>query len=81
MLMSVVVRDSVKCMGSMSQATFDKCMLDIVLYADDTLLIGSSGADVQEFLRAVKKSGKRFGLALQYSKFQLLEANGNYVIE
>ena len=52
--------------------------LDVVLYADDTLIIGASEARLQEMLESVANVGGRYGMELHWSKFQLLEVNGQY---
>ena len=49
-------------------------------HADDTLLVGSSLNDVQDFLKSVEMIGRRFCLELYFSKFQLLEVNGNHTL-
>ena len=45
----------------------------MVLYADDTLIIGASEARIQELLESVAGVGGRYGMELHWSKFQLLE--------
>ena len=78
MLMTVVMHDAVCSMSSAAQAAFTSGSLDVVLYADDTLLIGVCEERVQEFLDSVAVVGKRFGMDLHHSKFQLLSVNGAY---
>ena len=46
-----------------------------VVYADDTLLLGTSSAHVEEFLHCVAKSGSSYGLQLHPDKLQLLQVN------
>jgi len=77
MLMTVVMDDAVHSMGEGAQAAFKASSLGVVLYADDTLLIGVSEARLQEFLESVASVGERFGLDLHQSKFQLLSVNGD----
>ena len=43
-----------------------------VLYADDTLIIGSRAPDIEELARAVEASGKQYGMSLHWGKTQLL---------
>jgi hypothetical protein len=78
MLMTVVMHDAVHCMSDGAQAAFNSGSLGVVLYADDTLLIGVSEGRVQEFLDTVAVVGKRYGMELHSSKFQLLSVNGDY---
>ena len=55
--------------------------LGVVLYADDTLLIGVSEARVQELLDSVADVGLRFGMELHHSKFQLVSVRGTHKIK
>ena len=48
----------------------------VVLYAGDTLLTGVSEERVRDYLDTVAAVGKRFGLDLHHSKFQLLSVRG-----
>lgn len=49
-----------------------------IVYADDTLLLGSSAKHLEEFLRAVAAAGKKYSLELHEGKFQLLQVGGGY---
>ena len=51
----------------------DQGSLAFVLYADDTLLIGSSSERLQRLLRAVAVVGASYGLQLHADKFQLIQ--------
>jgi len=75
MLMTVVMRDAVHMLPPASQDRFANGALDVILYADDTLLLGLSEGPLQEFLNAVSEVGGRFGMELHWSKFQLLQVN------
>ncbi len=72
MLMSVVVHDSLLQLGSAAHDALKSGSLGVVLYADDTLLIGVSKAHVQELLNSVSSVGRSFGL---------LAVNGDYGLE
>jgi hypothetical protein len=78
MLMSVMMKDAVSSLPQASQELFGKNSLDAYLYADDTLLVGASQERVQELLDAVARVGADYGMALHWSKFQLLEVSGSY---
>lgn len=54
--------------------------LSILLYADDTLLIGSSEPGLQELLNSIASVGLRYGMELHWQKFQLLEVNAKYTV-
>ena len=46
--------------------------LQVMLYADDTLLIGCEEGSLQQLLDAVALAGAQYSMALHWSKFQLL---------
>jgi len=78
MTMSVIVQDAISMMPSGAKAQIDSGSLSIVLYADDTLLIGSSAASLQHLLDSIAVVGLRFGMELHWAKFQLLQVGGTY---
>jgi len=80
MLMTVVVQDSISQLSPKSQQLHIEGALSILLYADDSLLIGASEAGLQELLDAVAQMGGRFGMELHWKKFQLLEVNTKFTI-
>lgn len=71
--MSIVMEDA---QATLSDA--DRKVLSTVLYADDTLLVGSSQASLDRLLNAVAETGRRFGLELHWGKFQLLNVRCDY---
>jgi len=71
-LMTVVVSDSVLELGPEARTAFQKERLRVLLYADDTLLMGDNANFVQQLLDATVTVGARFGLTLHCKKFQLL---------
>jgi hypothetical protein len=78
MLMSVMMEDAVGSLRPESQALYGKGSLDSLLYADDTLIVGVAEERVQELLDAVATTGQKYGMELHWSKFQLLQINGDY---
>jgi hypothetical protein len=77
-LMSVIIKDSVDLLGSEGKAKYSNGSLEAVLYADDTLLMSASSACLQELLDRVAEVGARYGMELHWSKFQLLQVNGEF---
>ena len=49
-------------------------------YADDTLLLGTSGLALSAFLRAVADTGAEFGMSLHVGKTQLLKVRSPGVV-
>ena len=78
MPMSVMMKDTVGSLSLESQAMYGTGSLDSLLYADDTLIVGMAEERVQELLNAVAATGKKYGMELHWSKFQLLQVNGRY---
>ena len=78
MLMSVMMKDAVGSLSHESQALYGTGSLDSLLYADDTLIVGLAEERVQELLDAVATTGQNYGMELHWSKFQLLQVNGEY---
>jgi hypothetical protein len=66
------MHDAVDSLSSDAKAAYDRGDLADIAYADDTLLLGVSSDYLTEFLAAVAQAGKRYGMDLHYSKFQLL---------
>ena len=73
MVMTVLVRDAKEELSAEDVARYDRGDLAAILYADDTLLTGSSAGSLQRLLNAVAKVGERFGMQLHWGKFQLIE--------
>ena len=73
MIMTVVME------GAFSKLTAadKKCVADgalsALLYADDTLIIGTKPKSMEHFLAAVQEAGASFGLQLHGDKFQLIQ--------
>ena len=64
MVMTVIVEDAVKSLSEEDQQLFYNDGSSILLYADDTLLMGSSEDSLQRLLTAVAEIGGRFGMEL-----------------
>ena len=79
--MSIIIQDSIQILPEVFQKMIDADTLSVLLYADDTLVIGSTSASVQALLNAIATVGRRFGMELHYSKFQLLQVRGDFDIK
>jgi len=71
-VMSALMHDAVESLSESAKAAYLRGDLADMAYADDTLLIGVSSGHLTEFLAAVATAGRRYGMELHYSKFQLL---------
>jgi hypothetical protein len=78
MVMSVLAGDAVEILPDVSRRMYDESRLSMLLYADDTLLIGASADGLQDFLTAVAATGAKYGMELHWDKFQLLSVRGSH---
>ena len=67
--MSVLMHDACSFLSPAARAAYQRGQLADVTFADDTLLVGIAPRYVAEYLEAVSKAGKRFGLELHFAKF------------
>ena len=70
--MTVLLVDATANLSPEAKAAYDCADLSDIVYADDTLLLGVSPAFVKEYLQAVFKAGKRYGMELHWDKFQVM---------
>ena len=73
MLMTVIMEDAIGLLGPADRRHYEDGSLAVVLYADDTLLIGDSAKSLHRLLQAVATVGGRYGLLLHSDKFQLTQ--------
>ena len=73
MLMTEMMKDAVSLLSPPAKASYDQGELADLAFADDTLLLGTSTAHVSEFLAAVERAGRQYGLEVHYGKLQLIQ--------
>ena len=78
MLMTVIAHDAAERMPGEFGQQLGAGGLDVLLYADDTLLIGSNEKALQALLDSTAHVGAQYGMALHWSKFQLLSIGKVY---
>ena len=78
MMMSVIMHDSIHALPSEDRESLKLNNLANVLYADDTLLVGSSQTALKRWLAAVAETGGHYGLLLHCGKFQLLNVRCDF---
>lgn len=74
-LMSILMVDAREKLTAEAKEAWSKDRLGEVLYADDALIYGESGKQVEEYSKAVEQCGAEYGLQIHSSKFQLLKAS------
>ena len=67
MVMTVVMRDAEAALGVQNEKRFGQ-----LVYADDTLLMTRTTADMEHWLQAVQTAAGRVGLEMHWGKLQLL---------
>ena len=55
--MSIIMHDSIDKLGETSSLAYEQGTLYDILYADDTLLVGTSAKNVSEFAETVEQTG------------------------
>ena len=73
-MMSIILQDAREIRGSIVEKPY--IVSPDIVYADDTMLLGSSASDVQKHLDAVVSVGRSYGLELNLGKTLLLRING-----
>ena len=72
MVMTVIMHDAVEKLGPAAAEAYRAHTLFDVLYADDTLIMGSSPANVASFAEVVEQIGATYGMALHWDKTQAM---------
>jgi hypothetical protein len=80
MLMTVVLREAVNNLSDNDKFDMVSGSLSVLLYADDTLLIGRSQASLQNLLDNIALAGVRVGMELHWDKFQMIKINSDVTL-
>jgi hypothetical protein len=70
--MTIIMHDAVAELPPVPLQAYSKGHLYDVLYADDTLILGTSAHDVETLAASVERIGRTFGLMLHWDKTQAL---------
>eukprot|EP00959_Pyramimonas_sp_CCMP1952_P160369 3354317-Pyramimonas_sp.AAC.1 len=73
MVMSVVIKRAEDKLGEDALRSLRDGETSILLYADDTLLVGKHETYLQHVLDAIAEAGAEIGMELHWNKFQLLQ--------
>ena len=71
-VMTLLMHDTIQLLSTAGQQAFRDGTLFDVLYADDTILLGSDAALLQEFAAAIERTGINYGMSLHWGKTQAL---------
>ena len=80
LVMTVLVKDAGGMLSAPAKHAYDRNELAELVYADDTLIMGVADKFLAEYLNAFYMAGKRYGMELHPSKFQLLSTSGATVL-
>ena len=72
MVMTVIMHDSISALGRAPSDAYRDGSLYDVLYADDTLILGSCARNVEALATSVEKVGGTYGMTLHWAKTQAL---------
>jgi hypothetical protein len=72
LVMTVLMHDARELLSAPSRDALRKGQLADILYADDTLIFGSSASGVEEYAQAVEKAGASYGMSLHWGKTQAM---------
>eukprot|EP00959_Pyramimonas_sp_CCMP1952_P465104 9487707-Pyramimonas_sp.AAC.2 len=75
-LMTVLVWGAVAKLNGEERSEMSAWSLQVLLYADDTLLIGRNQDSLQHLLDHVAAAGAQVGMQLHWGKFQMMRING-----
>ena len=78
--MTVMMADAVTLLSPRARDAYERGDLCDLVYADDTLLLGTNSAFVNEYVRAVARAGETLGMTLHWDKFQLLSVKSQPTI-
>ena len=70
--MTVLMKDAVNSLSVSARRAWDTGELSETLFADDTLLISSSGPHLESYMAAVEKHGADYGLQIHWGKVHLV---------
>ena len=79
-LVSVLMHDAHNLLSEGAKLSVKEDRLYDLLYADDTLLIGTNAKHVGELAAAVEKIGARFGMSLHWGKTQAISVGSSECI-
>ena len=71
-VMTLLTKDAKSKLSARASAALDSNDLGEILYADDTLIIGSGADLVAEYAAAIEKAGNDYGMTLHWGKTQAL---------
>ena len=78
--MTVLMHDAVSNLGGAALLAYNRGDLADIVYADDTLLLGTCDPHLQDYLSQVADAGLLYGMELHWDKFQLLQAQCQAII-
>jgi hypothetical protein len=71
-VMTVLMHDAKGMLSEGAKLACQRSELEDVLFADDTLLIGSHGPHIEEYMAAVERAGLEYGLQIHWGKVGLV---------
>ena len=66
--MAVLMQDAFDSLSHAAKKAHEQIQLGEVFYADDALIVGASGAHVEQYMRASEDIGKKDGLQIHLAR-------------
>ena len=79
-VMTVLMHDAVSNLNGAALLAYNRGDLADIVYADDTLLLGTSDPHLQDYLSQIADAGLLYGMELHWDKFQLLQVQCQAII-
>ena len=76
-VMTVLMSDARGMLSEKAKIACERGELEDVLFADDTLLLGSHGPHVEEYMKTVERAGLEYGLQIHWGKVALVAVGRN----
>ena len=80
-IMTTLLSDAHKCLQNQIGEAVREHVISELVYADDTLLVGSNPGTVETLMQCVEKCGEHYGLKLNWQKVEMLRVRSNAVVK
>ena len=79
-VMTVLMRDATCQLDPDALAAYQAGELSDVVFTDDTLIMGVNAPFVEQFIAAIERTGREYGLSLHWGKVQLVKVRNNATV-
>jgi hypothetical protein len=72
MLMTILMHDAKSKLADRGVQLSEDCLVNDLLYADDTLIIDSNSVPAEQFMRCIGETGSQYGLTFNWRKLEAM---------